>query len=212
MVRVCPQSTAWHQVHKRLVAYARHTLCRPAEPPAPLILNGWVFSNDVERIQRCQEMVEWATRNGCAELVANVEAKDFYVVTEPTSYDVGPHGGPTHLRWNHDAKERPSADDLRKSLETLKARWTEVAGTELAAATAPVEFSGEKARCLIVSADPGVTPPWGGCFELSPIEAKRRTFTRLRSGINETVAPHEVDHVVFDAELWKRVRTSEATS
>ena len=197
MVRVCPQPTAWHQIHKRLVAYSRQTPCRPADPPVPLILNGWVFSNDVEKMERWQEMVEWATRNGCAELVADLAESDFYLVSEPTSYTVGPMGGPTYRPWDFDAKERPKNDDLTKHLQTLKERWLEVAGAELAAVTAPVGFSGEKARCLVVAEDGSTTPPWGSWAELSPIEAKRRTFTRLRAAINDAINPHEVDHVVF---------------
>lgn len=194
----------WNEVYKRLLRHAERQPCTPAKPPVPLILGGWNFSNDVEKMQRWQQMQRWAHENGCLELVDGIADSDFYWVEQPTTYEVGPMGGPMFRPWDYDAKERPGDEALTKYLEALKARWAEVAGAELAAATAPVEFSGEKARCLIVSADQGVTPPWGSWAELSRIEEKRHTFTRFRAAINRAIAPHEVDHVVFDVDHTRK--------
>lgn len=188
---------AWHKIYQRLLRHAERQPCTPPKPPVPLVLAGWNFSNDVEKVQRWQQMQRWAIYNGCAELVEGISDSDYYWVDELTTYDVGPMGGPMYRPWDYDAKERPTSEALTRHLEALKARWAEIAGVELAAITAPVEFSGDKARCLVCSADSGMTPPWGSWVKLSTDEAKRRTFTKFRTAINEAIAPHEVDHVVF---------------
>ena len=86
--------------------------------------------------------------------------------------------------------------------ETLKSKWAEVVGPELAHITRPLAFTGEKARRLLVFADGSASPPWGGWTYLSSIESERHTFTRFRTAVNDTIAPHEVDHIDFttDAE------------
>ena len=53
----------------------------------------------VEKIRRWEETVAWATSNGCADLT-EVLNEDFYYVDEPTSYTVGPMGGPMYRAWD----------------------------------------------------------------------------------------------------------------
>ena len=99
--------------------------------------------------------------------------------------------------WNFSEKERPSSEILQVGLEKLKQEWPAVIGERLSLVTSPLSFSGRKARRLLVEADSEVRPPWGGWTHLSSIESERRTFTEFRNKTNETIFPHEVDHVDF---------------
>jgi hypothetical protein len=196
MTRICPNPMPWHDVFERLTAHARTHPCVPPSPPMPLILAGWAYSNDVDKMRRWDETIAWATQNGCPELVA-VPETDFHYVDEPTSYTVGPLGGPMYRPWEFDPKRRPEPDQLSGYLAALASRWQEIVGLELAGATRPLAFSGAKARRLLVHADATVRPPWGGWSHLSAVESERRTFTRFRASINGAIAPHEVDHIDF---------------
>jgi len=186
----------WHDVFERLSNYARTHTCSPQSLPPPLILAGWVYSNDLEKLRRWEETVAWANSNGCADLIAIPEG-DFYFVDEPTSYRVGPLGGPMYRPWDIDQKERPQPSLIAKHLGTLKSHWQDIVGQELARVTRPLAFTGAKFRRLLVWADNSARPPWGGWSYLSAAEADRRTFTHLRASINRAIAPHEVDHVDF---------------
>jgi hypothetical protein len=62
-------------------------------PPKPLILAGWVYSNDIQKLEVWEKTVAWANANGCPEL-AVVPDKDFYSADNPTSYRIGPLGEP----------------------------------------------------------------------------------------------------------------------
>jgi len=55
---VCPQPALWAELHSRLQKVAAENGLPP--PPQPLILNGWVFSNDVEKRNRWEETLAWA--------------------------------------------------------------------------------------------------------------------------------------------------------
>lgn len=90
MIRICPMPIAWDQVFKRLTQYARGHVCNPRSPPTPLILNGWVYSNDVNKMERWAETVAWAKANGCAEIVNAMADSEFYFVEQPSTYMVGP--------------------------------------------------------------------------------------------------------------------------
>lgn len=196
MIRICPNPMPWHDVFGWLTAYAQRHQCVPSVPPSPLILAGWAYSNDTEKLRRWEETVTWAIRNGCPDLVAVLD-EDFYCVDEPASNTVGPLGGPMYRPWDFEAKERPSPEQLAAHLTTLTSRWQEIVGPELGRATRPLAFSGVKARRLLVQVDAAVSPPWGGWSHLSAVESERWLFTRFRASINKAIAPHKVDHVDF---------------
>jgi hypothetical protein len=90
---ICPNPLPWNKVFEQIARYARAHPCTPPYPPTPLILAGWAYSNDVEKMRRWQETVAWASNNGCAGLV-EVPGEDFCYVEEPASYTAGPLGGP----------------------------------------------------------------------------------------------------------------------
>lgn len=200
MKRICPNPMPWHKAFERLTKYAQLHLCVPPTPPTPLILAGWAYSNDVQKMQRWEETVAWADINGCTNLLSGIPDADFYFVEIPTSYEVGPLGGPMYRPWDFESKSRPPSDHLAKLMETLLSRWPVIVGNELASVTRPLAFTGEKARRLLVLANAAATPPWGSWSHLSTQELKRRTFTRFRAAINEAIAPHEVDHIDFTTE------------
>jgi hypothetical protein len=200
MKRICPKPMLWHEAFERVINYAQSHSCTPPSPPKPLILGGWAYSNDIEKLQRWQETVAWSAKNECAELVSGIPDHDFYFVEEPTSYAVGPFGGPMYRPWDFETKARPPSEHIAAYMDTLRSRWSEIVGVELAGITRPLAFTGEKARRLLVLADGTVTPPWGGWLHLSEEESARRTFTRFRTDVNNAIAPHEVDHIDFAIE------------
>jgi hypothetical protein len=197
---VCPNPPRWNDVFKQLVQYAEAHPCNPGRPPAPLILAGWASSNDTEKIHRWRETVDWASANGCVGIVEGISVKEFYQVENPTSYSIGPMGGPCYRPWDFEAKVRPPGEELAKHLEHLSARWAEIAGAGLSAVTRPLTFTGKRARRLLVQAEGAAVPPWGGWSHRSPDEAKRRSFTHFRSAVNKVIEPHEVDHIDFNME------------
>ncbi len=196
-MRICPQPPIWNEIHKRLEAYAHQRDCIPSRPPIPLILNAWVYSNDLEKLCRWENTVDWAARNGCSELLLAIPEEEFYCAVSPTSYVVGPMGGPMYRAWDVQPRTRPQHELLARLLKKLKEGWADIAGEDLAKITLPLGFSGTKARRLIVQAEASAIPPWGTWTELSSDPAKRRLFTRLRAAINAAISPHEVDHIDF---------------
>jgi len=197
MTRICPNPMPWNEAYKRLTGFTESHSCVPPNPPKPLILNGWVYSNDIGKKNRWDDTVKWADKNGCMELVNNIEDGDFYCVDEMSSYQIGPMGGPMFRPWDYDSKNRPSSEDLQEHLDTLLSRWTQIADKELSQITRPIAFTGNKARRLLVKVDEESKPPWGGWDYLSDCEPERRTFTKFRSAINNMILPHEVDHIDF---------------
>jgi hypothetical protein len=115
-----------------------------------------------------------------ANLVAEIPGQDFYFVDIPTCYPVGPMSGPMYRPWDFDAKSCPSLEQIAQFMKTLLSRCSEIVGQEIANATRPLAFTGEKARRLLVVADFSVTPPCGCWAHLSTHESKRR-FYQARS-------------------------------
>lgn len=195
MTRVCPNPIPWSAVYQRLLHVGKTRPDLP-KPPVALVLNGWVFSNDSEKMERWQETLRWAEKAGCESITSCLSEDDFYHTEEVTNYRIGPLGGPMHRTWDFETKKRPEPEVLDAVLQRLMEHWPDLA-TGFSACTHPVGFSGEKARRLVVAVSAQVSPPWGTWESLSNDEAKRRTFTTFRKAINESLHPHEVDHIDF---------------
>ena len=198
MKRICPNPERWAEAFGRLIEHAKAN--RWTSPPRALVLGGWVGSNDVQKMKRWAETIAWAQHHGCADLVSDIPDSDFYFADDPTSYAVGPMGGPLNRNWDFEVKSHPPAEQLAEHMDTLLSRWAEIVGQDLSGVTRPIAFTGERARRLLVLADGAVIPPWGGWSCLSPREPERRTFTCFRAAINRAIAPHEVDHIDFTVE------------
>lgn len=92
-MKICPNPSQWNVIFNQLEKYARTNPCVPPSPPKPLILAGWVYSNDIQKLKVWEQTVSWAKANGCPSLVV-VADKDFYSADNPTSYRIGPLGEP----------------------------------------------------------------------------------------------------------------------
>jgi hypothetical protein len=196
LIAICPNPATWDEVHRALITFYKSSGRLIEKPPTPLILAGWVYSNDDEKKLRWEKTVAWAIRNGCPHLV-EIDEEDFYSVVTPSNYQIGPMGGPMYLRWCFNTKVRPQGLELTGYLIKLKISWRQIVGSELGNATSPINFSGHKARALIVKVKVFSTPPWGGWDWRSVDSQSRSTFRKFRASVNHAIHPHMVDHIYF---------------
>jgi|LSQX01.3.fsa_nt_gb hypothetical protein len=197
MILVCPKPLFWNNIYKELKAFAGHNFCTPSSPPVPLILSGWVFTNDSEKQKRWQKTIEWAKANGCSYIVDNIPEENFYYAYELLTCDIGPTGGSCYRPWDFECKPKHSEKERLSALEHLRANWIETVGNEMGNRMYPKSITGVKGRRLLVYADNTYIPPWGTWDELSFNKAMRITFTNFRAAINKAIAPYEVDHIDF---------------
>ncbi len=209
MIRVCPNPIPWNKVFRRLsiIADARPNL---PKPPTPLILNGWVFSNDTEKMNRWNETIEWAKKADCDDIVLLLKDDDYYYTESLTTYAIGPMGGPMYRDWDFESKEKPDENALKITFYKLLEEWVLIAG-DIASMTRPIGFSGIKSRRLVVAVLADIDPPWGNWDRLSLHPEQRRTFTRFRAAVNTAIAPHEVDHIDFTKEIPNKALRPTAT-
>lgn len=196
MIEICPFPPEWADLHQRLVRHARrHSL---PEPPMPLILSGWNYSNDRDKAERWERMKHWAVEHGLAELIEEVPEDRMYRVRTPSTYQIGPLGGPLKLSWDFESKPTISKASRTDLVARLQLSWDDVAGSELCKITWPIALTGNKGRRLLVRAARASAPPWGDWAFRFDDQSRRQTFTRFRRAINQSIAPHKVDHVDFD--------------
>jgi hypothetical protein len=210
MIKVCPQPIPWNDVYQALLQVWEK---RPDmdKPPTPLILNGWVFSNDIEKMNRWQETLEWSKKSGCEAITHSLAASDFYCVEQVSTHMVGPLGGPSFRSWDTESKKRPDDMDLDTGLQKLVDGWPQIA-PEISGFTRPLGFTGAKARRLIVKVTTNASPPWGSWDNLSKDENRRRTFTAFRKTVNAVLNPHEVDHVDFVRKSERKISSGHKTA
>lgn len=198
MTRVCPNPIPWNDVYNQLSKVAENQASMP-RPPVPLILNGWVYSNDAEKMARWNQTVEWAKKAGCEEITNRLSDDDYYFSDGASFHCIGPLGGPMYRDWNTKPTRRPEHSALEDALRKLRASWAAVA-SGIAEFTEPIAFTGKRARRLLVVVTKRSQPPWGDWDRLSCNEEKRRKFTVFRRAVNDLVAPLEVDHIDFKIE------------
>ena len=192
MIFVCPKPLVWYQAFKRLhdarVASGR----LGDEPPWPLLLSGWIYSSDLSKQERWSALVKWAEQHALSRLIPQLAPEDQYCTKFlSTSYPQ------QHYRLEQCApRERPSDDALNKAMLALRHDWATIAGAGLAEVCEPAEFTGLKARRLLVIVTKKYEPPWGSWIALS-YGPERKTFTEFRRRVNEAIEPVGVDHIDF---------------
>lgn len=195
MIDICPRPDAWAAIHQRLLCAVRETPEIPP-PPSPLILAGWGYGNDVEKRDRWTATVEWAKQHGFGALVSALPPGSMYSVENPSSYQVGPIGGPMHLPWRSYPSPKVARMDREAAVAGLRTNWVDIVGGELGLITEPLSLTGAKGRRLLVRVKSQVRPPWGTWTTLEE-DDRRREFTRFRAAVNVAIVPLQVDHVDF---------------
>jgi len=146
MKNICPKPRRWVQINERLC-----TICQLRSlplPPVPLILHGWAYSNDIQKADRWNATLKSATEHGLSDLVV-LNPSDWYSVDSPSTYEIGPLGGPVYLPWQFAPSARPSLERVQSAMEALNKNWTVIAG-EFARYTTPLWFTANKKRRLLV--------------------------------------------------------------
>ena len=192
---VCPKPLPWNDVYASLCDWWNANGKQGPPPPIPLILNGWVYSNDKEKLNRWTLTVQWAVSNGC-ECVTVLPRESFYTTSILSEYNVGPLGGPMYLPWNFEKKAKPSRVQVDQILAVLKRDWLDVVGNEIGSITRPKCLTGSKFRRLLVEADNFAIPEWGSWTAL-PNGSTRIAFTNFRAKINQSINSHTIDHIDF---------------
>jgi len=196
-MRICPFPRTWIRLYESLMEYARAHSCEPPQPPLPLVLSGWSFSNDVEKAQHWEATLDWAKRNGCEGLLADLPDTEFHVSHIPKAREADDFDENGNLRLS-DRKLRPSVLMQAAWLEVLRERWLEIAvHSNVAPGTYPLAFTGEGFRSLLVQADASLRPVWGTWTKVDPDQPSKRAFRIFRAAVNRAIAPHEVDHIEF---------------
>lgn len=192
MILVCPNPGPWAEIYKHLERSWRNSGCYGDAPPMPLILSGWHYSSDHDKQLRWLQTVEWAERHNFGHLIPNLRDDECYVTECLTTSYPEQHYRPDR----YTVRERPPSETLATAMQALKQQWPAVAGGQLSNICSPIEFSGRKARRLIVAVTADLRPPWGE-WSYFPNGADRRSFTEFRRRINAAIAPAQVDHVDF---------------
>jgi hypothetical protein len=208
MERICPLPTAWNRIYNYLVIFRQEQAnfgITLSEIPIPLILAGWVYSNDYQKRTRWVQMVNWAEGAGCYKIISTIEKNEWYLVENASSYGIGPLGGPMYSSWDMTLKPRASKIQRLDWLRILEIDWKNIAGSILFETTIPMAITGSKGRRLVVEIkQPMILPPWGS-WEVLPNDSRRSAFREFRKRVNTSLYPHVIDHIDFFKSFSKPV-------
>jgi hypothetical protein len=79
MHRICPKPRTLDAAVERFNILQSHMNVSPTIPPIALIA-GWVYSDDIEKMERWNATGAWARKNGCEEPLDALSESDFYEV------------------------------------------------------------------------------------------------------------------------------------
>ena len=192
---ISPKPGIWHDIYNKLERFWINDLGKEnTPPPKPLILAGWNFSNDFDKMIRWNQTLRWAADNNCEHIIPELTVEQKYIVSQLNDYIPFQYSS-----WNEKPQVRPSDSKIEFSLSRLIVNWPTILDKNFGLLTKPVEFSGKKARRLVVSYKQGYLPPWGS-WTNHLANGSPSIFTELRKKVNEIISPHEVDHIDFKIE------------
>lgn len=68
----------WADIYRKLSDFAEHNTCEPVVPPKAIILAGWNFSDDTQKMRRWQETEKWISQNGCEFILDGLTDDDWH--------------------------------------------------------------------------------------------------------------------------------------
>ena len=90
---ICPNPQIWNEIYTSLTEfYQKNKNKIGTRPPVPLILNGWVFSSDLDKKIRWEETIKWAKENDCSGLIPEIKESDKYKVENMSIIIDDPYG------------------------------------------------------------------------------------------------------------------------
>lgn len=124
MVNICPNPGRWREIYERLLP-----VCRQRNlplPPRPLILNGWVYTNDVQKAEIWAATVKWAASHGVSDLVV-LDPSDWSASRICRAMKSGHSTALCYLPWRFEASPRPSPDVIQGAIYSSPKYRTPVA-------------------------------------------------------------------------------------
>jgi len=188
MHTICPLPDKWNKIYSELQKVWEKARSSIPEPPKPLILNGWMFSTDMDKKNRWDDTQAWIAKYASIELIQSLSDADFYKVEEFSSYI-------PYQFYDYDVKTRPSDTEIENAMRILKEDWLSIVGSDIGEHTEPYKLSGKKLRRLIVKVNAKCVPPWGSWKHID--STKQEVFRVFRKSINSAIKPVYVDHVDF---------------
>ncbi len=90
---VCPNPQIWNEIYSKLTEFYKENYEKiKTPPPIPLILNGWVFSSDLDKKNRWDETIQWAKNHSCLNLIPELKDSEKYTVETMTIIENDPYG------------------------------------------------------------------------------------------------------------------------
>ena len=74
---ICPMPIKWNEIYEPLLAFYEKQKGIP-KPPIPLILAGWVYSNDIEKSIRWKETISWVNDYYPEKSIINLNENEWY--------------------------------------------------------------------------------------------------------------------------------------
>jgi len=76
---ICPTPVKWDEIYtKLLLYYEKNTDTVFDKPPVPLILNGWVFSSDMDKHIRWIETCNWIAKYYPDKSISSLKQNEMY--------------------------------------------------------------------------------------------------------------------------------------
>jgi len=104
--RVCPQPLRWKELYEMLPD--QQPRGGGWQPSVPLILSGWLYSSNLDKMLRLKEHIEWAESHGC---LAQVDAFIRGLSKDEWHYLGGFDGPVSHEEDEEDEEDMEDMED-----------------------------------------------------------------------------------------------------
>ena len=75
---ICPFPDVWAFIASELISFWKIKLNEAGPPPPYLILSGWNYSDDFDRMETWMNCIKWAEERNCTHLIPELPENNWY--------------------------------------------------------------------------------------------------------------------------------------
>lgn len=168
---ICPAPSTWAQIASDLIRFWKVELNNVGPSPPYLVLSGWNYSDDYNKMNTWLNCIRWAEERDCSHLIPEIPEnywyqkdilygfrsleenfinnKKFDKVSKKLTQEE------RNLQFNAKPSKKLTKEERDHQFNLLKAKWAESFGDEYF----PKRLSGKKCKRLIVKSSKWKTHP-----------------------------------------------------
>jgi hypothetical protein len=178
---ICPVPGFWAFIASELISFWKVNLKEAGPQPPYIILSGWNYSDDVDRMETWMNCIKWAEERNCTHLIPQIPENSWYQQETLSRFKSFEDFG-IYNKF-HKPSKKLTKEERVHHFNILRSKWVTNFGTDYF----PKRLTGKKCKRLIVKSN-----------EIKTLQVNQNVQLNITvSAVNQLMDGHTIYEIDF---------------